>query len=112
MRREATGKLLRIFVDEKDRYGGQPAYVAVVDALRKAGFGGASVLKGIEGYGLSGSVRTARVFDLSTSLPILIEAVEEEAKILEFLPVLREIVAEGLVTIENLRLFSLSQDQP
>jgi PII-like signaling protein len=111
MRREATGKLLRIFVDEKDRYANQPAYIAVVEALRAAGFAGASVFKGIEGYGLSGAMRTTRVFDLSTNLPVLIEVVEEESKILEFLPTLQEIVGDGLVTLENLTLIRLTDAQ-
>jgi hypothetical protein len=104
----ANGKLLRIFVDEKDRYHNQPVYFAVVNALRSAGFSGASVFKGIEGFGRCGAMRTARVFDLSTNLPVLIEVVEEERKILEFLPLLQEIAGGGLVTLENLSLTRLS----
>jgi PII-like signaling protein len=112
MRREGTGKLLRIFLDENDRCGDRPAYFALVESLRAAGFTGASVFKGIEGYGLSKGVRTARVFDLSTNLPVLVEVVEEEAKILAFLPALQEIVGDALVTLENLTLVRLAKDDP
>jgi hypothetical protein len=110
MRREATGKLLRIFVGESDRYENRPLFVAVVDALRAAGFGGATAFKGIEGYGASGRVHSARAADLSTNLPVLIEAVEEEAKILSFMPTLQTMVASGLVTLENLTLVRVSKD--
>jgi len=104
-----TGKLLRIFVDEEDRYDGKPLYMAIVDALKAAGFTGATVLKGIEGYGVHKTVHAARTFDLSTNLPILIEVIEEEAKVLAFLPTLRAMIAEGLITLENLELMRISR---
>jgi uncharacterized protein len=104
-----TGKLLRIFVDEEDRYDGRPLYMALVDALKHAGFTGATVLKGIEGYGIHKTVHAARTFDVSTNLPILIEVIEEEAKVLAFLPTLRTMIAEGLITLENLELMRVSR---
>jgi uncharacterized protein len=104
-----TGKLLRIFVDEDDRYDGKPLYMAIVEALKAAGFTGATVLKGIEGYGIHKTVHAARTFDLSTNLPILIEVIEEEAKVLAFLPALRAMIAEGLITLENLELMRISR---
>jgi PII-like signaling protein len=104
-----TGKLLRIFVDEDDRYGGKPLYMAIVEALKSAGFTGATVLKGIEGFGTHKTVHAARTFDQSTNLPILIEVIEEEAKILEFLPALRSMMSEGLITLENLELMRISR---
>ncbi len=106
-----TGKLLRIFVDEDDRYEGKPLYMAIVEALRAAGFTGATVLKGIEGYGVHKTVHAARTFDLSTNLPILIEVIEEEAKVLAFLPTLRAMIAEGLITLENLELMRISRGE-
>lgn len=109
MSQRTTGKLLRIFVDEEDRYDGKPLYMALVDALRSAGFTGATVLKGIEGYGIHKTVHAARVFDVSTNLPILIEVIEEEAKVLAFLPTLRAMIAEGLITLENLELIRISR---
>jgi uncharacterized protein len=103
------GKLLRIFVDEDDRYDGKPLYMAIVDALKAAGFTGATVLKGIEGYGVQKTVHSARTFDVSTNLPILIEVIEEEAKVLAFLPTLRAMIAEGLITLENIELLRISR---
>jgi len=104
-----TGKLLRIFIDEADRYEGKPLYMAIVEALKAAGFTGATVLKGIEGYGIHKTVHAARTFDLSTNLPILIEVIEQEAKITAFLPALRAMVSEGLITLENLELMRISR---
>jgi len=104
-----AGKLLRIFVDEEDRWHGKPLYVAIVDALRAAGFAGATVLKGIEGYGSHKAGHSARAFDFSTNLPVLIEAFEEEEKVLAFIPTLREMISEGLLTLENVQLLRVSQ---
>lgn len=104
-----TGKLLRIFVDEEDRWHGKPLYVAIVEALRSAGFAGATVLKGIEGYGSHRSVHSARVFDFSTNLPVLIEVFEQEEKVLAFIPTLREMMSEGLITLENVQLLRVSE---
>src|SRR5579883_2825982 len=100
MKVEGSGKLLRIFVGESDRWGIQPLYTAIVERARRAGLGGATVFKGIEGFGGHSVVHAARVFDLSTDLPVLIEIVESEDRIREFLPVLDEMVGEGLVTME------------
>ena len=104
-----TGKLLRIFVDEDDRFDGRPLYMALVDALKAAGFAGATVLKGIEGFGVHKTVHAARTFDHSTNLPILIEVIEEEAKVLAFLPTLRSMISEGLITLERLELMRISR---
>jgi PII-like signaling protein len=105
------GTLLRIFLDEEDRRQGKSLYAAIVDALRDAGFAGATVLKGIEGYGAHKTVHSARVFDFSTNLPVLIEVFEQEEKVLAFLPVLREMVSEGLITLENVQLVRFSKGQ-
>jgi PII-like signaling protein len=104
-----TGNLLRIFIDEDDRFDGRPLYMALVDALKAAGFTGATVLKGIEGFGVHKTIHAARTFDQSTNLPILIEVIEEEAKILAFMPTLRSMVSEGLITLEKLELMRVSR---
>ncbi|HKU67967.1 MAG TPA: DUF190 domain-containing protein [Candidatus Baltobacteraceae bacterium] len=106
-----TGKLLRIFVDEDDRRHGKPLYTEIVDALKAAGFAGATVLKGIEGFGRRKTVHSARVIDFSTNLPVVIEVFEREEKILAFLPTLREMMQEGLITLENVQIVQLSKDE-
>lgn len=95
-------KLLRIFVGEGDRHGAQPLYTAVVEAARHFGLAGATVFKGIEGYGSHAVVHAARVFDLSTDLPVLVEIVDTEEKIRAFLPELDSLVRDGLVTLETI----------
>lgn len=105
-----TGKLLRIFIDEEDRRHGKPLYAEIVEALKSAGFAGATVLKGIEGFGQHRSVHSARSVDFSTNLPVLIEVFEREEKIVAFLPVLREMIGEGLITLETVQLVRFSNE--
>jgi len=106
-----SGKLLRIFLGEGDRHGNEPLYTALIDAFRAASFTGATVLKGIEGFGTHKAVHAARSFDFSTNLPIVIEVVEEERKILDFLPTLQSMMHEGLITLENVTLVRLSRKE-
>jgi PII-like signaling protein len=103
-----SGKLLRIFVNEGARSSGKPLYAAIVEELQHAGFAGATVLKGIEGFGHSRRVHSARAFDFSTNLPVLIEVFEEQEKVFAFMPRLREIMHEGLITLENVQLMRIS----
>jgi len=104
------GKLLRIFVDEGDRWNGKPLYAAIVEALKADGFAGATVLKGIEGFGARKAVHSARTVDFSTNLPVLIEVFESEEKIIAFIPKLREMMREGLITLENVQMLRITQD--
>jgi uncharacterized protein len=106
MKTEGTGKLLRVFIGESDRWHHQPLYTAIVEAARKAGLGGATVFKGIEGYGGRSIVHAARVFDLSSDLPLLVEIVDSEERIRAFLPTLDGMVSEGLVTLESVEIIA------
>lgn len=106
-----TGKLLRIFTGEDDRFEGKALYMAIVEALREADFAGATVLKGIEGYGVSKAVHSGRMIDVSANLPVLVEVVEEEAKIVGFLPRLRAMMTSGLLTLENIELTSIGRER-
>ncbi len=107
---DRTGTLMRIFIAEGERYHGKSLSASIVDALRAQGFSGAIVLKGIEGFGCHGTLRSARFMDVSSGLPGVIEVVEEEAKIEAFLPLLREMVQEGLITLERVRLIRVTKD--
>jgi PII-like signaling protein len=109
---ESAGKLLRIFVGESDRWGYQPLYTAIVEAARKAGLGGATVFKGIEGYGGPSVVHAARVIDFSSDLPVLVEVVDTEERIRAFLPALDEMVKEGLVTLETVEIIAYRAGEP
>ena len=112
MKLSGTAKLLRIFLGESDRRGGQPLYVAIVEAARRAGLSGATVFKGIEGFGGHSIVHAARVFDLSADLQILIEIVDSEEKVRDFVPVIDGMVEEGLVTMETVELIRYKSGSP
>lgn len=104
MKLEGTGKLLRIFVGESDKWHGKPLYAAIVERLRDHGLAGATVLRGIEGYGAHSRLHTARLLRLSEDLPLVIEVVDLEDRIRSVLPMLDEMVSEGLVTLETVEV--------
>ncbi len=101
------GKLLRIFVDENDRHGDRPLYMAIVERMRAAGFPGATVLKGIAGYGVHRELHNARIVDFASNLPILIEALAPDDELLVFLPTLREMIPEGAIALEEVQILRL-----
>ena len=95
------GKLLRIFIGEQDKWEGTPLFEAIVRLARKEGMAGATVLKGILGFGCKSHLHTASLFRLSEDLPIIIEIVDSEEKINAFIPHLDKMVRDGLVTMER-----------
>ena len=101
-----TGVLLRIFIGESDRdpEHGRPLYEAIVLRAREAHLAGATVLRGAMGYGRHSRVHTARFLELSVDLPIVIEIVDAEEKVNAFLPIVDELVSDGLVTLEAVRI--------
>ena len=98
---DTDGRLLRIFIGESDTYEGRPLYEAIVLALRKEGLAGATVLRGIEGFGKSSRLHTAHILRLSEDLPIVIECVDTAEKIEAILPTLDTMIGDGLVTMER-----------
>ncbi len=106
MKLEGEGRLLRIFVGEADQWHGKPLYQAIVERARGEGVAGATVLRGIEGYGASSHIHTAQVLRLSGDLPVVVEIVDRAERIDALLPVLDEMVKEGLVTLENVRVIT------
>ena len=95
---------LRVHIGESDHHGGQPLYTAIVEAARRAGLAGATVIKGIEGYGSHSVVHAARIVDLSADLPIVVELIDEPDVIRGFLPALTAMVADGMITLEDVRI--------
>ena len=104
MRLEGEGELLRIFIGESDRHEGKPLFEAIVQLARKRGLAGATVLRGLEGYGAHSRVHTAKLLRLSEDLPIVIELVDRPDRIEAFLPDLDAMVAEGMITLEKVRI--------
>jgi PII-like signaling protein len=103
---EGEGQLLRIFVGEADRWHGRSLYEAIVLRAREAGLAGATVLRGLMGYGAKSRIHTAKVLRLSEDLPIVIEIADRADRIEAFLPVLDEMVADGLVTLERVQVIT------
>lgn len=99
MRGERT--LMRIFIGESDRHGGRPLYEALVELLRARGCAGATVLRGITGFGSSSVVHTESILRLSLDLPIIVEVVDTEEKLNALLPELDGMIQGGLVTLER-----------
>ena len=98
------GKLLRIFVGEQDSHDGKPLYQWLVEEARNNGLAGATVLRGMEGYGAHSRLHTAKVLRLSIDLPVVIEIVDTEEKIEAFLPVVDNAIPEGLATVERVQI--------
>lgn len=106
MKLEGEGKLLRIFIGESDTWHGKPLYEAIVHRLREEGLAGATVLRGIEGFGAHSRLHTARILRLSEDLPLVIEVVDRAERIDSILPILDEMVTEGLVTVERVEVIA------
>jgi PII-like signaling protein len=106
MKLEGQGKLLRIFIGESDRWHGRPLYQAIVERVRAEGLAGATVVRGIEGFGADSRLHTSRLLRLSEDLPILIEIVDTDEQIDRVLPLLDEMVGEGMVTLERVQIIA------
>ena len=112
MKLEGTGKLLRIFVGESDTWHGRPLYEVIVWRAREEGIAGATVLRGIEGFGAHSRLHTARILRLSEDLPVVVEIVDTEENIRRVLPALDEMITEGLVTLETVEVITYRAESP
>jgi len=98
------GELLRIFIGETDKYKGKPLYEAIVMKARELNLAGATVFRGIMGYGATSRIHSIKLLRLSEDLPVMIEIVDTEDNINKLLPFLDETVNEGLITMEKVRV--------
>jgi PII-like signaling protein len=105
MKLEGDGKLLRIFLGESDKVNGRMMYEAIVRAARESGLAGATVLRGVEGFGARSRIHTAKILRLSEDLPVIVEIVDTEEKIMAFMPMVDELFSTsgggGLMTLEK-----------
>ena len=101
---EGERDLLRIFIGERDKHNGKPLYHAIIDLLRKHHFAGATVLRGVMGFGASSKLHTDRFDVLSLDMPIVVECVESAANIDAVLSELEAMVGGGLITRERVRV--------
>jgi uncharacterized protein len=107
-----TGLFVRIYLGESDHWHGRPLYQAIVERMRDRGLAGATVLRGIEGFGAKQHLHTTRILRLSEDLPILIEAVDTEEKIRGILPELDEMLEDGLITLEKVEILAYRSTPP
>jgi PII-like signaling protein len=105
-RLEGEGKLLRLFIGESDTWHGKPLYQAIVERVRQEGLAGATVLRGIEGFGADSHLHTSRILRLSEDLPVVIEIVDTPEQIDRVVPILDEMVGEGMLTLERVQIVS------
>ena len=103
-RLDGEGTLLRVFIGETDRWHGKPLYEAIVRMAREEGVAGATVMRGIEGFGANSHLHTARILRLSENLPVVVEIVDTTEHIERILPRLDEMVGDGLVTTEKVHV--------
>jgi uncharacterized protein len=96
--------LMRIFIGEGDKFGGRPLHEALVELLRKEGFHGATVLRGVAGFGAHSVYHTEKILRLSRDLPIIVEVVDTQEKIDRVMPRLDEMIAGGMTTLEKVKV--------
>jgi uncharacterized protein len=106
VRLEGEGKLLRLFIGESDTWHGKPLYQAIVERVREEGLAGTTVLRGIEGFGADSRIHTSRILRLSEDLPVVIEIVDTPEQIDRVVPILDEMVGEGMLTLERVQIVS------
>ena len=106
MKLQYESQLLRIFIGESDHFKGRPLAEVIVNRARERGMAGATVLHGTMGFGAHSRMHTAKILRLSEDLPVVIEIVDKPERIEEFLPELDELIVEGLVTLEKVKVIA------
>ncbi len=99
-----TWKQLTIYIGESDRWHNQPLHIALLETARKRGLAGVTVTRAIEGYGKHSIVHTTRLLELSSDLPIVVTIIDREEALNNFLPVVKEMVKDGLVTMQTVEI--------
>lgn len=100
-----NARIMRIYIGESDKYKGSPLYHAIVVKAKELGLAGATVFRGIEGYGANSRIKTARLLTLSNDLPVVIEIIDSIEYIEKIIPFLDEVVKDGLITFEDVEIF-------
>lgn len=103
-----AAKRLRIYIGESDRWQGKSLYQAIVLKAKELDLAGATVVRGIMGYGANSRIHTSRIVELSSDLPIMIEIIDSAAYIAKLLPLLDAMVTEGLVTLDDVEIIKYS----
>ena len=99
-----TRKLLRLFTSESDRYDGRPIYLAIIELCRERGISGATVIRGLAGYGLHKTLHRDKILALSGDLPLIVEIVLREEEVDGIVPSVHEMLSGGLITMEDIEV--------
>jgi len=108
----SQAKRLRIYIGESDRYEGRVLYQALVEKAKSLDIAGATVFRGLMGYGANRRIHTAKILDLSSDLPMLVEIIDSEEYIGKLLPYLDEMVQKGMVTIDDIEVIKYGNKPP
>jgi len=114
MKLPQDASLLRVFIGESDRHNEKPLYEQIVLKARELNLAGATVLRGVMGFGAESRIHTAKLLELSSNLPMVVEIVDTEENLNKLMPFIDQTVTEGLVTLEKIRVIKYrhSQEQP
>lgn len=104
-------QILKIYISEDTQYKGHQLYHALVLKMKEMGMAGVTVTRGIEGYGKGQRIRTMRILELSSNLPIIVEVVDRVENIAAAIPVIEEMVNEGLVLVSDVQVIKYGRDQ-
>ncbi len=110
MKIEGEAELVRVFIGESDQWQGRPLYAAIVEEARRAGLAGATVCRGLMGFGANSRIHSVKILRLSEDLPVVIEIVDRAERIRAFLPTLDGMVGEGLITVEKVHVIAYRHD--
>lgn len=110
LKKESEAVLLRIFIRESSKYMGKPLYKHLIEVFKEKGLAGATVIRGIEGFGKSGRIQTVSILRMSDDMPLLIEVTDTKEKMDAIKPFLDEAINEGLVTEEKVRIIQYEKN--
>jgi uncharacterized protein len=112
--RTLTGEqmMVRVFFGESDKWKHQPLETALLERLRREGFAGATVFRGVAGFGANSVIHTSHLLEMSSDLPMVLEVVDTEEHVEKLLPILDEMLDDGLVTIEKVRVVRYAPSRP
>ena len=110
MKLQGSGRQVRIYISESDQWRGKTLYVAIVQEARKRGLAGATVARGVMGYGAGSVIHEPHIFRLSNDMPVVIEIVDSDEKIRAFLPLLDDMVQDGTITTAEVEVIAYKQE--
>lgn len=103
---KGKGKILKIYIGENDLYNNEPLYQELIKLFKEKDLAGATAMTGIEGFGLNSKIKSNHIWQLSEDLPVVIEVVDKAEKIEEIIPLVKDMVKEGLVTVEEVEIIT------